>query len=52
MISPAGSGPAGDTICDKSWCRKGVREGTQGYQLRLQTAPVFLGRFLITSVEL
>ena len=29
-----------------------MREGTQGYQLRLETAPVLLGRFLIIGVEL
>ena len=28
-----------------------MREGTQGYQLRLETAPVLLGRFLISGVE-
>ena len=38
--------------CDESWCRVGVREGTQGYQLRLETTPVLLGRFLIIGVEL
>ena len=32
--------------------REGVREGTQGYQLRLETAPVFLYRFLLIGVEL
>ena len=35
-------------IVKESWCREGVREGTQGYQLRLETAPVLLCRFLIT----
>ena len=35
----------------QSWCREGVREGTQGYQLRVETAPV-LCRFLIIGVEL
>ena len=30
----------------------GVREGTQGYQLRLERAPVLLCRFLIIGVEL
>ena len=39
-------------VCDKSWCREGVREGTQVCQLRLETAPALLGRFLITGVEL
>ena len=29
-----------------------MREGTQGYQLRLEAAPVLLGRFLIAGVEL
>ena len=32
--------------------REGVREGTQGYQLRLETAPVLLYRFLLIGVEL
>ena len=31
---------------------EGVREGTQGYQLRLETAPVLPYRFLIIGVEL
>ena len=31
---------------------EGVRDGTQGYQLRLETAPVLLCRFLIVGVEL
>ena len=31
---------------------EGVTEGTQGYQLRLETTPVLLCRFLIISVEL
>ena len=31
---------------------EGVREGTQGYQLRLETSPVLLCRFLIIGVEL
>ena len=30
----------------------GGRERTQGYQLRLETAPVLLCWFLITGVEL
>ena len=43
--------PGNPTNCDESWCREGVREGMQGYQLRLETAPVLLCR-LIVSVEL
>ena len=31
---------------------EGVKEGAQGYQLRLETAPVLLCRFLIIGVEL
>ena len=31
---------------------EGVREGTQGYQLRLETAPVLLCRFLVIGVKL
>ena len=31
---------------------EGGREGTQGCQLRLETAPVLLYRFLIIGVEL
>ena len=31
---------------------EGGRERTQGYQLRLETAPVLLYRFLIIGVEL
>ena len=31
---------------------EGGRERTQGYQLRLKTAPVLLYRFLIIGVEL
>ena len=31
---------------------EGERERTQGYQLRLETAPVLLHRFLIIGVEL
>ena len=38
--------------CDESWCREGVREGTHGYQLRLEIAPILLCRFLIIGVEL
>ena len=38
--------------CDTSWYREGVREGTQGYKLRSETAPVLLGRFLIAGAEL
>ena len=38
-------------IVKESWCREGEREGTQGYQLRLETAPVLLRRFLITGIE-
>ena len=39
------------------WCEgvvvpEGGRERTQGYQLRLETAPVLLYRFLIIGVEL
>ena len=30
---------------------EGEREGTQGYQLRLETAPVLLCGFLITGIE-
>ena len=37
---------------EDSWCREGVREGTQGYQLRLETALVLLCTFLIIGVEL
>ena len=29
-----------------------VREGTQGYQLRLETAPVLLCRLIIIGIEL
>ena len=36
----------------ESWWWEGVREGTQGYQLGLETAPVLLCRFLIIGVEL
>ena len=39
-------------FCDKSWCREGVREGTQGHPLQLETAPVLLCRFFIVGVEL
>ena len=52
MISRAGWDPADDANREKSWCREGVREGMQRYQLRLETAPVVLGRFLIAGVEL
>ena len=31
---------------------EGEREGTQGYQLRLETAPVLLYRFIIFGIEL
>ena len=41
-----------DRFVEESWCREGVREGTQGYQLRLETAPVLRCRFLISGVEL
>ena len=42
---------------ERLWCERvvvpdGVREGTQGYQLRLETASVLLCRFLIIGVEL
>ena len=44
--------PADDADFDKSRYPEGVREGMQGYQLRLEAASVFLGRFLIIDVEL
>ena len=34
------------------WCREGVREGTQRYHLRLETALVLLCRFLSIGVGL
>ena len=43
---------ADDSNCGRVVVPEGVREGTQGYQLRLETAPVLLRRFLITGVEL
>ena len=49
--SGEGGLPTTPTV-EKSWCREGVREGTQGYQLRLETAPVLLCRFLIIGIEL
>ena len=44
--------PADDANLNKSRYPEGVREGMQGYQLRLKAASVFLGRFLITDVVL
>ena len=52
VISRAGSGSAVDANCGRVVVLEGVREGTQGYQLRLETAPVLLCRFLIVGVEL
>ena len=40
------------TFCEGVVVPEGGREGTQGYQLRLETAPVLLYRFLIIGVEL
>ena len=37
--------------CGRVVVPEGVREGTQGYQLRLETAPVLLCRFFIIGVE-
>ena len=38
--------------CGRVVVLEGEREGTQGYQLRLETAPVLLFcRFLITGIE-
>ena len=52
VISRAGSCPADDANCGKFVVPEGVGEGTQGYQLRLETAPVLLCRFLIVGIEL
>ena len=52
MISRAGSSPADDAICDGVVVPECGRERTQGYQLRLETAPVLLYRFLIIGAEL
>ena len=41
-----------DAICEGVVVPEGGREGTQGYQLRLETAPVLVYRFLIIGVEL
>ena len=38
--------------CEGVVVPEGGRERTQGYQLRLETAPVLLHRFLIIGVEL
>ena len=38
--------------CEGVVVPEGGREGTQGYQLRLETAPVLLYRFLIIGVKL
>ena len=42
---------ADDAICERVVVPEGEREGTQGYQLRLETAPVLLCRFLIADIE-
>ena len=36
--------------CGRVVVPDGKREGTQGYQLRLETSPVLPGRFLITII--
>ena len=46
------SSPADDAKCNMTRCREGVREGTHGYQIPVETAPVLLGSFLITGLEL
>ena len=38
--------------CEGVVVPEGERERTQGYQLRLETAPVLLYRFLIIGIEL
>ena len=38
-------------VCEGVVVPKGERERTQGYQLPLETAPVFLYRFLITGID-
>ena len=43
---------SGSILCGKVVVPEGVAGGTQGYQLRLETAPVLLCRFLIIGVEL
>ena len=52
VISRARSCPADDANCEKVVVPEGVREGMQGYQLRLETAPALLCRFRIIGVEL
>ena len=37
--------------CERVVVPEGEREGTQGYQLRLETAPVLLRRFLTADIE-
>ena len=39
-------------LCEGVVVPEGGREGTQGYRLRLETAPVLLYSFLIIGVEL
>ena len=41
-----------DGLCGRFVVPEGVREEAHGYQLRLETAPVLLCRFLIIGVEL
>ena len=44
--------PTWPRYCEIVVVPEGVRKRTQGYQLRLETAPVLLCRFLIIGVEL
>ena len=40
-----------EAVCEKVVVPEGVREGVQGYQLRLETAPVLLCRFALLALS-
>ena len=52
VVGKEGGGRWGGCVCGRVVVPEGERERTQGYQIRLETAPVLLCRFLIVSVEL